>query len=138
LKRVGEEIKSLLSSSANVDVTRFPEVSAFQRRVFEARYPDQAAPMEDDTAPSDDDADIVISRATQSSICPISQREFEEPVRNPACGHVYSNQAIRQLVRNDTTPCPVAGCRSMVNIRSLQPDIEMEARLQRLRNRIFS
>lgn len=94
--------------------------------------------MENEAAASDEDADIVISRATQSCICPISQREFEEPVRNPACGHVYSNQAIRQLVGNDTASCPVAGCRASVNIRSLQPDAEMEARLQRLRNRIFS
>jgi SUMO ligase MMS21 Smc5/6 complex component len=78
-----------------------------------------------------------VARAHQSLVCPVSQRQLVQPVYNPACRHVYSQAAITQLLRAGSADCPVAGCRQRIAVSGLLPDLEMEQRLERVRNRIF-
>jgi len=51
--------------------------------------------------PDQEDEDIVLDVNTQiNTICPITRSEMVEPKKNPACGHTYSEQAIRDYVQS--------------------------------------
>ncbi|TMW60541.1 hypothetical protein Poli38472_000583 [Pythium oligandrum] len=83
----------------------------------------------------DADEDVVFqeSESTRTTICPVTQLEMENPLRNPACGHTYSEQGIRaHLQRN--RKCPVAGCPQRLDLRNLERDVEMEVLLDRRKN----
>ncbi|KAG7394026.1 hypothetical protein PHYBOEH_005916 [Phytophthora boehmeriae] len=83
----------------------------------------------------DGDEDVVFqeSESVRSTICPVTQMEMENPLKNPACGHTYSEKGIRahlQRIRD----CPIAGCPQKLSFNNLERDIEMEVILER-RNR---
>lgn len=85
----------------------------------------------------DDDADVVVAETRQSTICQLTQRPFEAPMKNPDCGHVYSQSAIVNMLRGSSAPCPIAGCSKHVRASNLVPDESMMLRLERSQNRIF-
>ena len=65
------------------------------------------------------DADgIVVAKATESLICPITQTRLEHPMVNSKCGHSYERSAINEHMRRSkslTVKCPVGGCPGTVN-----------------------
>lgn len=104
----------------------------------EAGHPDEALPADlNSEIDLDEDADIVIAETRQPTVCQLTQRPFENPMKNLNCGHVYSQAAIVYMIRGSVAPCPVAGCSKTVQASRLVPDTEMQARLERSQNRIF-
>lgn len=85
----------------------------------------------------DEDVDMIVAETRQSTVCQLTQRPFENPVKNPDCGHVYSQAAIVNMIRGAAAACPIAGCRKTVRTALLVPDTEMILRLERSQKRIF-
>ncbi|OWZ22688.1 hypothetical protein PHMEG_0002568 [Phytophthora megakarya] len=83
------------------------------------------------TVDGDDDVFIQESESVRSTICPVTQMEMEDPLKNPGCGHTYSKKGIQaHLQRNKK--CPVAGCPQKLSFNSLERDVEMEVIISRL------
>ena len=70
------------------------------------------------------DEDLMVTSEVQT-ICPITRKEMERPVKNLACGHVYDRAGIEGLMsQNAATRCPVVGCRNQAIVKqhNLQED----------------
>jgi len=69
-------------------------------------------------------------QSENSKTCPLTLDVLKDPVRNSYCGHTFSRFAIEEYIRN--TPrrkealCPVAGCKEIVRVESLERDIAAE------------
>lgn len=77
------------------------------------------------------DGEIVVVRKA-ALICPLTTQTLEEPVKNPACGHVYSKAAAvdfmqRKKSRREQAICPVVGCDKVM--KELEEDPETERAL---------
>ena len=83
--------------------------------------------------------DEFVMQMRDSMICPISQGQMREPVKNHACGHAYSKEMIERMFYNgqQTISCPVSGCSSAVQKRNLVKDENLERKLAKLESRIF-
>lgn len=71
------------------------------------------------------DDSVWVTRHKVERICPITKLPFQNPQRN-VCGHVYEEEAILRLwllrsIHRKTTPCPVAGCQSIIDHDKLVP-----------------
>ncbi|KAG6609248.1 e3 sumo-protein ligase nse2 [Phytophthora cinnamomi] len=78
----------------------------------------------------DEDVFIQESESTRSTICPVTQMEMKDPLRNRACGHTYSKQGIEAHFKHNTK-CPVAGCPQRLSLNKLERDVEMEVIIAR-------
>ena len=38
------------------------------------------------------DEELMMGQVQRSLVCPLTQKELENPVKNTACGHVYSKE----------------------------------------------
>ncbi|KAH7478978.1 hypothetical protein PRIC1_009467 [Phytophthora ramorum] len=81
----------------------------------------------------DDDVFIQESESTRSTICPVTQMEMVEPLRNPRCGHSYSKQGIQSHLQH-SKKCPVAGCPQKLAFNNLERDVEMEVIISRIQH----
>jgi SUMO ligase MMS21 Smc5/6 complex component len=66
-----------------------------------------------------DDSDVEVASFRAQTVCPITQLPLRNPMRNINCGHIYSEEGIRQVIRG-TTKCPVGGCSKNVSLSSLE------------------
>lgn len=114
----------------------------FRKVVHDARYGDDGPPLprpehwfteSGSPAPgitglrnenADDDEDLAIARESISTKCPLTLREFTNPVSSSKCPHSFEDHAIRDMIRNSTiytaanhgtrreksVECPVGGC----------------------------
>ncbi|KAI9906862.1 hypothetical protein PsorP6_004413 [Peronosclerospora sorghi] len=57
----------------------------------------------------DEDMSIQESESMRSTICPVTQGEMEDPLKNPSCGHTYSKKGIQAHLQR-SKKCPVAAC----------------------------
>jgi hypothetical protein len=75
-----------------------------------------------------------------SLICPISQGQMKEPVKNSTCNHSYSKEMIERLFigGQQTISCPVSGCRGVVQKRNLERDENLERKISKIEMRIFN
>jgi E3 SUMO-protein ligase NSE2 len=78
------------------------------------------------------DDDIVVDQEIQSLKCPITLTLLEKPVRNTNCVHVYSLNAIKELVRQGRgkCECPVAGCAAEVTMDGVREDKVMARKIR--------
>lgn len=112
----------------------------FKRRVWDVHHPN--IPQPDTWFPSNsgntDDDDIVVDQEIQSLKCPITLQLLEKPVRNTNCPHVYSLDAIRELVRHGhgRCNCPVAGCTAKVSMDSVREDKVMARKIREEKARV--
>ncbi|CAD5116318.1 DgyrCDS5222 [Dimorphilus gyrociliatus] len=69
----------------------------------------------------EDNDDVVQMDEIKSTICPYSQQEMENPVKNKICGHSYEKSAIAEYIKakRQRAFCPHAGCS---NKKPLSPD----------------
>lgn len=100
----------------------------------------------------DDDIEVAVTAGGGSmgavAKCPILSTPLMMPLRNEACGHIYSAQGTLLLLNQKhgrsyktldevpaglAAPCPVAGCTHRFNAKSLKRDYAAE-RSQRLRS----
>lgn len=101
----------------------------------------QAYPLIVNDDGRDDDEFVVQVR--DSLICPISQGQMKDPVRNPACRHSYSKEMIERLFSQSVSgsqaiSCPVSGCRGVVQRRNLVRDENLERKIFIIESRIFN
>ncbi|KAI5845375.1 zinc-finger of the MIZ type in Nse subunit-domain-containing protein [Tricharina praecox] len=115
----------------------------FRRTYWDARNPDippQSARewfrvgAADDEDEDEDEDDLQIARQTESYKCPLTQREFTDPVRAPKCGHTFEKDAIIQLLGNHANmTCPANGCSQNFARRDLEPNKFIMMKLARHR-----
>ena len=44
------------------------------------------------------DEELMMGQVQRSLVCPLTQKELENPVKNTACGHVYSKEGKNNLL----------------------------------------
>jgi E3 SUMO-protein ligase NSE2 len=133
-----EDKKSPAEKYGNVS-----EFLDFKRRVWDVKHANQPAPATwfptatIGTAMEEDD-DLILDQEIQSLKCPITLSLLEKPVRNDNCVHVYSLNAIKELVRQGRghCKCPVAGCSAEVTMKSVKEDKAMARRVMLEKNRL--
>mmetsp|Transcript_40136 Transcript_40136/g.78420 ORF Transcript_40136/g.78420 Transcript_40136/m.78420 type:complete len:230 (+) Transcript_40136:121-810(+) len=109
------------------------------RRIKEKLGEKDSAPTRNGGNDSDDDIEEMANQAgesEQSFKCPITTALFEDPVRNPACGHTYSRAGIDMLFKSargrQPVACPNYGCSNKdVKRADLTEDREMVMRVRR-------
>lgn len=89
------------------------------------------------------DDDEFVVQVRDSLICPISQGQMKDPVKNPACRHSYSKEMIERLFSQSVSgsqaiSCPVSGCRGVVQRRNLERDENLERKISKIESRIFN
>ncbi|XP_069587989.1 E3 SUMO-protein ligase NSE2 isoform X1 [Ranitomeya imitator] len=76
----------------------------------------------------DEDEEIAVTQTIANFICPITQMEMENPVKNKVCGHSYEKDAIVRMIKNKHEKskyarCPKIGCDVVdMDISDLLPD----------------
>ncbi|XP_077127330.1 E3 SUMO-protein ligase NSE2 [Ranitomeya variabilis] len=76
----------------------------------------------------DEDEEIAVTQTIANFICPITQMEMENPVKNKVCGHSYEKDAIVRMIKNKHEKskyarCPKIGCDVVdMDISDLVPD----------------
>jgi len=87
----------------------------------------------DDNDDKNDDSDIEIDGNTQNipTVCPLSQKPFEFPVKTKLCSHIFERNAIEDyLNKNGGTrnkiACPVVGCKALFSIKDIKRDVQAE------------
>lgn len=87
--------------------------------------------------PGEDEDIMVAPSAVNQFVCPITKAPFVNPMRNTKCGHVYSHDAIMQMLhRKPYIACPVAGCAGNVTKSDLEHDDETEHNMKRNAGRV--
>ena len=139
-----KEERAKLEQNA-VDVTKEQMYTKMLERLKE-EADDEGENKDGDGDDSDDDLLIVSVNggpvgSSENLKCPITTQLMEEPVRNSACGHVYSAEGINQILKSSSssrrgTKCPVAGCMNAnVTKSQLQVDDDLKIKIRRFKKR---
>jgi hypothetical protein len=127
--------KKLQYSSLSMQ-TRYAEHNdyiGFKRSVHDGMYPGGEVPLPSasrwfreggspppGTAPTqqdvDSDEDVAISGEKISIKCPLTLREFVNPITSTKCPHTFEKSAILEMIRlapSRKVQCPVGGCRTV-------------------------
>ncbi|KAK1948358.1 E3 SUMO-protein ligase NSE2 [Phytophthora citrophthora] len=104
-----------------------PRINATKHSIYKKFCDNAGIELEVD---GDDDVFIQESESVRSTICPVTQMEMEDPMRNPRCGHTYSKKGIQAHLQR-SRKCPVAGCPQQLTFNGLERDIEMEVVIER-------
>ncbi|KAM4688897.1 E3 SUMO-protein ligase NSE2-like [Discoglossus pictus] len=84
----------------------------------------------------DVDEDIAVSQSQMNFMCPITQLEMTNPVKNKVCGHTYEREAIERMIQNrhqkkKKARCPKVGCdHSDMKITDLIPDTALKRAME--------
>ncbi|BFU23564.1 hypothetical protein EHI8A_165400 [Entamoeba histolytica HM-1:IMSS-B] len=107
-----------------------PKIKEMKRRIWYARHSEPYF--------EDENEGVIISN-TRSFICPLTKKPFVNPVKAQVCGHIFSKQAIYNLIgRNKTIKCPVAGCDHSFGINDLIEDYETQHAMDREKKNAMS
>ncbi|XP_060631848.2 E3 SUMO-protein ligase NSE2 [Anolis sagrei] len=126
---VEEKFKTLESTNTDLDLQSDEKIAHFkdQLRKMKNQFGVHSDPKEIPDLELVDE-DIAVTQSQMNFICPITQNEMMNPVRNKVCGHAYGEEAILQLLRNrerlkKKVCCPTIGCNNR-NVRrsDLVPD----------------
>ncbi|KAI9691008.1 MAG: hypothetical protein M1822_008628 [Bathelium mastoideum] len=95
-----------------------------------------------DDGSESDTSDIAIARERISTKCPLTLREFEDPVTSARCPHSFEKTAIQSLIRESqirdgpqrerVVQCPVGGCSQMLSEKDMRSDPTMVRKIRRL------
>lgn len=91
------------------------------------------------------DDDIAIDRERISTRCPITLREFEDPVKSTKCNHSFEKEAIFGMINQSRPPtgqpgrghvksvqCPATGCHQSLTKDDLKTDAVLVRRIRRI------
>ena len=98
-----------------------------------------AANDEEDGDEEEDDDDLAIAREQISTKCPLTLREFEDPITSKKCNHSFERTGILEFIGGNRTgqaQCPVSGCRETLRKSDLEVDrviVRQIKRIQRAR-----
>ncbi|KAI7257730.1 hypothetical protein KC345_g10719 [Hortaea werneckii] len=97
------------------------------------------ATNDEEDGDEDEDDDLAIAREQISTKCPLTLREFEDPITSKKCNHSFERTGILEFIggnRNDQAQCPVSGCRETLRKSDLEVDrviVRQIKRIQRAR-----
>lgn len=98
------------------------KIKEMERRMWYAKH----------TEPFPEDDDDIIVDGAKTFICPLTKRRLVDPVKAKGCGHVFSREAILNLIGNARQiKCPVAGCSQIIRKNELETDYEMQHAMKR-------
>eukprot|EP00055_Hartaetosiga_balthica_P005340 m.15513 g.15513 ORF g.15513 m.15513 type:complete len:213 (-) comp4487_c0_seq1:265-903(-) len=102
------------------------------RRVKDA----QLSLIDDDTDHANDDLMISQTQAEISLKCPLTTKEFVNPIQSKKCGHTFEASAVESYIaRKGKFNCPVQGCKHReVSLRNISTDFRSDKRMRRLLN----
>jgi E3 SUMO-protein ligase NSE2 len=125
------ESKTYLAQTDEKKYANVAEFQDFKRGVWDIMHKNKPMPENWFTSTEADD-DIVIDHEIQSLNCPITLQLLEKPVKNVNCPHVYSLDAIKELVRQagGTCRCPVSGCQKQVTMKGVREDKMMARKVR--------
>ncbi|KXL43278.1 hypothetical protein M433DRAFT_156164 [Acidomyces richmondensis BFW] len=133
----------------------------FRRVVHDARHPDDDVPMPPAhewfpeggvPAPGitaratsnhneeDSGDDIAVQRERISTKCPLTLREFKDPLTSKKCPHSFERSAILELLRVSTqrignqraVQCPCGGCKEMLTKNDMHQDAVLLRKIKRI------
>ncbi|KIW04289.1 uncharacterized protein PV09_04585 [Verruconis gallopava] len=84
-------------------------------------------------AAEESDDDVQISSTRISTKCPLTLREFVDPVMSTVCKHTFEKDAIVELIGNrPRTQCPVGGCSNHITKAQLAPNEKLLRKIRRI------
>ncbi|XP_053571323.1 E3 SUMO-protein ligase NSE2 [Bombina bombina] len=133
---VKERFSSLQGQNTDLDLQHNERVVQFKEQLREMSR--QMGLSVESTAETfeDIDEDIAVTQSQTIFICPITQLEMENPVKNKVCGHTYEKEAIERLIQNrhqkkDKATCPKIGCgHNDMKIADLVPDTALKRAIE--------
>lgn len=133
----------------------------FRRVLLDAQHPNETIPLDElhwfnetggaepgvtlDGGNADEDDDLAMTREKISTKCPITLREFAEPVTSSKCPHTFEKQDIMKMIQSQPPPSRGAGqsrsapkamkcplCDNLLTVDDLQPDPVIIRKIRRL------
>ncbi|KAJ9667271.1 hypothetical protein H2201_002472 [Coniosporium apollinis] len=162
LQRGTDKYKSLPRAARYAQNTTYV---SFRRLVHDAQHPGEDAPplpaphtwFPESGAPApgvtlrsqvtqaegDSDDDIAIQRERISTKCPLTLKEFVDPVTSRKCPHTFEREAILSLIRQAGSldrrrgvvahvQCPVPGCSSLLTANDVAVDQLLVRKIRRI------
>ncbi|XP_051999763.1 E3 SUMO-protein ligase NSE2 [Xyrauchen texanus] len=128
---VRNRYNELMAGVSDVDLQRHSKVVAFKDSV--SKFYNQASQTPTENA-EDLDEDIAVTQSQTNFICPLTQVEMVNPVRNKKCQHYYDQEAVLEMIqrrhRNKKKfRCPKVGCG---NTDVQQSDLELDLVMRRM------
>jgi hypothetical protein len=90
----------------------------------------------------DSDDDLQIAKETISTRCPLTLREFEDPVTSRKCPHSFEREAITSMIQMPNNhvrsegaaavQCPVPGCQKLLTLADVHSDPMIKRKIARL------
>lgn len=145
-----KNFKQVVHEAAHPNGEPLPHASTWFAEPGAAPAPGMTGPG---AAEDDSDDDIQIQRATTSTKCPLTLREFEEPLTSNKCQHSFESSAILDMISHSheriggqpgrggqmvggekAVRCPVPSCAEMLRKNDLHKDVATIRRIKRLQN----
>ncbi|XP_031566932.1 E3 SUMO-protein ligase NSE2-like [Actinia tenebrosa] len=131
-----DKLAALEAKNTNSDLMDHKKVKNFQSQIWKVHHEGQPLPSQSDDADKvAEDADLIMSQATERTTCPITTVEMKKPMRHKKCGHNYEKEAIIQHIKRAVSKgrakCPIAGCVHFVTKNDLEPNTELERIISR-------
>ncbi|KAF2494774.1 hypothetical protein BU16DRAFT_462910 [Lophium mytilinum] len=95
------------------------------------------------TAGDDDDDDVMIAKDSISTKCPLTLREFKDPVSSSKCPHSFEREAIMGMINSSgarmgtgqkVVQCPVSGCDKATDLKVNPVLLRMIERLRKAKD----
>ncbi|XP_075438247.1 E3 SUMO-protein ligase NSE2 isoform X2 [Ascaphus truei] len=134
---VKESFVALQSKNTDMDLRKNDRFVNFKEQLRDMRQQiglSQDGP--DETAFEEYDEDVAVTQSQINFICPITQMEMINPVKNKVCGHTYEKDAIERMIQNrhqkkKKARCPKVGCdHSDMKITDLVPDTALKRAIE--------
>ncbi|XP_062847099.1 E3 SUMO-protein ligase NSE2 [Trichomycterus rosablanca] len=116
------------------DIERHNKVVVFRDSIKKSLH--QANQMPGTSVEEELDEDIAVTQSQTNFICPLTQVEMINPVKNKKCQHYYDQEAVLSLIKTKQNNkkkcrCPVVGCgNGDVKQSDLEPDLVMKRTIQ--------
>ncbi|XP_077068918.1 E3 SUMO-protein ligase NSE2 isoform X7 [Siphateles boraxobius] len=121
----------LMAGVSDADLQRHSKVVAFKDSVKKYAIQGQTA---DENENEDLDEDIAVTQSQTNFICPLTQVEMVNPMKNKICNHYYDQEAVLEMIKvkhknKKTFRCPKVGCDNK-DVR--QSDLELDLVMKRM------
>eukprot|EP00056_Hartaetosiga_gracilis_P001264 m.43692 g.43692 ORF g.43692 m.43692 type:complete len:210 (-) comp10566_c2_seq2:111-740(-) len=89
----------------------------------------------DEDAANDNDLMISQTQADVSRRCPITTKEFKNPIQSKLCGHTFEGSAVNSILKKKRIfKCPVQGCKHGKHALTSMNEFRLDKRMKRLLN----
>ncbi|XP_059423864.1 E3 SUMO-protein ligase NSE2-like [Carassius carassius] len=129
---VKERFNELMAGVTDADLQRHSKVVAFRDNV--RKYAMQAGQSAAENEEEELDEDIAVTQSQTNFICPLTQVEMVNPMKNKKCHHYYDQEAVLEMIKarhknKKKFRCPKVGCG---NTDVQQSDLELDLVMKRM------